>query len=110
VTVHGDPAAGLPGLLSVRLPGCRSEDVLLLLDRAGVAASAGSACASGALDASHVLLAMGRAPGHAREALRLSLGHGSTQADVDVAVAAVADAVQRLRPAHRAAREVRANA
>jgi len=86
--VNGDLDAGLPGLLSVRLPGRRSEDVLLLLDRHGVACSAGSACASGAVGASHVLLAMGRTPLEARETIRLSLGHGSTEADVDAAVEA----------------------
>jgi cysteine desulfurase len=110
LVVQGDPAAGLPGLLSVRLPGCRSEDLLLLLDRDGVAASAGSACASGALDASHVLLAMGSSPHGARETLRLSLGHGSTDADVDEAITAVAAAVRRLRPDLRTAGEVRSHA
>ena len=86
IEVNGDPEAGLPGLLSIRLPGRRSEDVLLLLDREGIACSAGSACASGAVGASHVLLAMGRTPAEARETVRLSLGHGSSEADVDAAV------------------------
>jgi cysteine desulfurase len=94
--VNGDPATGLPGLLSVRLPGRRSEDVLLLLDRGGVACSAGSACASGATGASHVLLAMGRTPAEARETIRLSLGHGSSEADVDAAVAAFRHAMAVL--------------
>jgi cysteine desulfurase len=84
--VNGDLGASLPGLLSVRLPGRRGEDVLLLLDRDGVACSAGSACASGAVGASHVLLAMGRTPAEARETIRLSLGHGSSESDVDAAV------------------------
>ena len=86
------PRAGLPGLLSVRFPGRRAEDLLLLLDRHGVACSAGSACASGAVTPSHVLVAMGRDPAEARETVRFSLGHASTQADVDAAVAAVAQA------------------
>jgi cysteine desulfurase len=90
------PERALPGLLSVRLPGCRADDVLLLLDRADVAASAGAACASGATEPSHVQLAMGRTQGQAREALRFSLGHGSTEADVDAAVAAVVTAVRQL--------------
>jgi cysteine desulfurase len=89
---------GLPGLLSVRFPGRRAEDLLLLLDRHGVACSAGSACASGAVSASHVLLAMGREPAQARETVRLSLGHASTAADVDAAVAAVAEALKVLAP------------
>jgi cysteine desulfurase len=95
-----DPtAAGLPGLLSVRFPGRRAEDLLLLLDRHGVACSAGSACASGAVTPSHVLVAMGRDPAEARETVRFSLGHASTQADVDAAVAAVAQALEVLAPA-----------
>ncbi len=98
--VNGDPSAagGLPGLLSARFPGVRAEDLLLLLDRAGVACSAGSACASGAVSASHVLLAMGRTPEEARETIRFSLGHGSTAADVDAAVAAVRQALDVLAP------------
>jgi cysteine desulfurase len=112
----GDPAAGggpgpagtgdrgqaahpdLPGLLSVRFPGRRAEDLLLLLDRDGVACSAGSACASGAVTPSHVLLAMGREPTQARETVRFSLGHASTQADVDAALAAVGQALAVLAP------------
>jgi cysteine desulfurase len=93
-----DPGAGLPGLLSVRFPGRRAEDLLLLLDRHGVACSAGSACASGAVTPSHVLVAMGRDPAAARETVRFSLGHASTQADVDAAVAAVAQALEVLAP------------
>jgi cysteine desulfurase len=99
--LNGDPTpsgAGLPGLLSVRFPGRRAEDLLLLLDRYGVACSAGSACASGAVAPSHVLVAMGRDPAEARETVRFSLGHGSTQADVDEAVAAVGQALQVLAP------------
>jgi cysteine desulfurase len=94
----GGPSPGLPGLLSVRFPGRRAEDLLLLLDRHGVACSAGSACASGAVTPSHVLLAMGRDPAQARETVRFSLGHGSTQADVDAAAAAVATALEVLAP------------
>ncbi len=94
--VNGDLGASLPGLLSVRLPGRHSEDVLLLLDRDRVACSAGSACASGAVGASHVLLAMGRTPAEARETIRLSLGHGSGEPDVDAAVDALRHALAVL--------------
>ncbi|HEY6710083.1 MAG TPA: cysteine desulfurase family protein [Actinomycetota bacterium] len=94
-----DPGrGGLPGLLSVRFPGRRAEDLLLLLDRYGVACSAGSACASGAVTPSHVLVAMGRDPVAARETVRFSLGHASTEADVDAAAAAVAQALEVLTP------------
>ncbi|HEV3402027.1 MAG TPA: cysteine desulfurase, partial [Acidimicrobiales bacterium] len=72
-------------------------ELLVLLDAAGVYASAGSACASGAVDPSHVLAAMG-VPRHlAAGSLRLSLGWTSTAADVDAALAAVPAAVARLR-------------
>jgi cysteine desulfurase len=109
--VNGSPApadAGLPGLLSVRFPGRRAEDLLLLLDRHGVACSAGSACASGAVTPSHVLVAMGREPAEARETIRFSLGHASTQADVDAAAAAVAQALAVLAPAGPQAAATRA--
>ena len=109
--VNGDPAPagrGLPGLLSVRFPGRRAEDLLLLLDRHGVACSAGSACASGAVTPSHVLVAMGREPAEARETIRFSLGHASTQADVDAAAAAVAQALAVLAPAGPGAAATRA--
>jgi cysteine desulfurase len=85
-------------LLSVRFPGRRAEDLLLLLDRHGVACSAGSACASGAVTPSHVLVAMGRDPAAARETVRFSLGHASTEADVDAAAAAAAQALEVLAP------------
>jgi cysteine desulfurase len=100
LVVNGDPggAASLPGLLSLRFPGRRAEDLLLLLDRQGIACSAGSACASGAVAPSHVLLAMGRSPAEARETVRFSLGHASTEADVDAAVAAVRGALEALAP------------
>jgi len=107
--VDGGPGVsdlGLPGLLSVRFPGRRAEDLLLLLDRHGVACSAGSACASGAVTPSHVLVAMGRSPAEARETVRFSLGHASTQAEVDAAVAAVAQALEVLAP--EASRDPRA--
>ena len=82
----------------MRFPGRRAEDLLLLLDRYGVACSAGSACASGAVTPSHVLVAMGRDPVAARETVRFSLGHASTEADVDAAVAAIAQALEVLTP------------
>jgi cysteine desulfurase len=93
-----DPSGSLPGLLSVRFPGRRAEDLLLLLDRQGIACSAGSACASGAVTPSHVLVAMGRDATEARETVRFSLGHASTAADVDAAVAAVGAALEVLAP------------
>ena len=85
------------GTIHLCVPGVDSEEVLFLLDDAGLQASAGSSCASGAVEPSHVLTAMGIPTELARGALRLSLGWTSTEADVDVAAKALSDAVKRLR-------------
>ena len=74
-----------------------SEALLVLLDGAGVCASAGSACTSGAIEPSHVLVAMGVAKERALGSLRLSLGVTTTESDVDFALEAVPAAVARLR-------------
>jgi cysteine desulfurase len=92
----GDRGRRLPGTLHLCLPGIESEALLFLLDEAGVCASAASACASGAQQASHVLAAMGVPPETATGALRLSLGWTSTDADVDRALDAIPAAVDRL--------------
>jgi cysteine desulfurase len=91
------PGSTLPGTLHVCIPGVESEPLLFLLDEAGVCASAASACASGAHQASHVLAAMAVPADLARGALRLSLGWSTTEADVDHAVSAVAAAAGRLQ-------------
>jgi cysteine desulfurase len=85
------------GSAHVCLPGVESEALLFLLDEAGVCASAASACASGAMEPSHVLAAMGVDRSVAAGALRMSLGASTSAADVDRAVDVVADAVVRLR-------------
>ncbi|MEL6891225.1 MAG: cysteine desulfurase family protein [Actinomycetota bacterium] len=85
------------GNAHVCIAGIESEALLFLLDEADVCASAASACASGAMEPSHVLAAMGVDRSLALGALRLSVGHASTQADVDRAVHVVVDAVTRLR-------------
>ena len=87
----------LPSILHVCVEGVDSETLLFLLESEGVAASAASSCSSGAQEASHVLAAMGVGPAVAGGSLRLSLGWGSTDADVDVALRAVPAAVQRVR-------------
>ncbi|HET6811883.1 MAG TPA: cysteine desulfurase family protein [Acidimicrobiales bacterium] len=85
------------GSCHLRIPGVESEALLFLLDESGLCASAGSACASGALEPSHVLMAMGLPEDEALSALRLSLGWCSTDADVDTALAVIPAAVARLR-------------
>jgi cysteine desulfurase len=97
VRLNGDPARKLVNNCHAAVPGVESEALLLLLDREGVCAAAGSSCASGALDPSHVLAAMGVPRDLARASVRLTLGWPSTEADVDEALAVIAGAVERLR-------------
>lgn len=91
-----------PGIAHVVLDGVDADSLLFALDRAGIAASAGSACRAGVHEPSHVALAMGWDPEHARGTLRCSVGWDTTAADVAAFAAAVGDAVGRARRAHRA--------
>jgi cysteine desulfurase len=75
----------------------RAEELLFVLDEAGVAASGGAACASGALEPSPVLVAMGYRPEEAASQLRLSFAASTTEAEVDEAAARIVASVQRLR-------------
>jgi cysteine desulfurase len=93
-------ASRLPNICHLRFSGIESEALLVLLDNAGVCASAGSACASGALEPSHVLAAMGVDPSSARSSVRLSLGWPTTAADIVTARRAVSSAVAQLRAGH----------
>ncbi|HZQ29447.1 MAG TPA: cysteine desulfurase family protein [Acidimicrobiales bacterium] len=93
----GERATKVAGNCHIRFPGIESEALLVLLDDAGVCASAGSACASGAIEPSHVLTAMGIPRHEALSAVRFSLGTTTTDADVDLALKIVPDAVARLR-------------
>ncbi len=95
---RGDKVAGSA---HVCIRGVENEALLYLLDEAGVCASAASACAAGAMEPSHVLAAMGVERELALGALRLTLGRTTTEADVDRAVIAVVDAVQRIRAHER---------
>ncbi|MBX3284486.1 MAG: cysteine desulfurase [Actinobacteria bacterium] len=94
-----EPDRRMPGTVLACFAGVDREELVLLLDRAGVAASWGSSCSSGASEPSHVLAAMGVAPELAAGALRLSLGWCSTDADVDAVLAVLPDAVARARGA-----------
>ena len=87
----------LPGHLHLCVPGVEREELLVALGAEGVCASGGSSCASGALEPSHVLAAMGVAPGLAAGAVRFTLGYGTTDADVDRALAVVPAVVAALR-------------
>lgn len=94
-TVPGDVC--VPGVAHLCLADVESEALLYLLDEANICASAASACASGAMEPSHVLAAMGVEPEWSRGALRLSLGHTTTEADIDRALDVITTSVGRLR-------------
>ena len=95
--LNGDRERRLPGNVNFCFEGIEGESLLLLLDERGICASSGSACTSGSLDPSHVLLAIGRPHEVAHGSLRLSLGEEMTEADVDEIIQAVTDVVTRLR-------------
>src|SRR6202167_3251431 len=89
----------LPGNAHFSFPGCEGDALLMLLDAKGIACSTGSACTAGIAQPSHVLLAMGAGDARARGALRFSLGHTSSQQDVDALGAVIGEAVERARRA-----------
>ncbi|MEV5336008.1 cysteine desulfurase family protein [Streptomyces werraensis] len=97
----GDPAPGgrLPANAHFTFPGCEGDSLLLLLDAQGIECSTGSACTAGVAQPSHVLLATGTDPDLARGTLRFSLGHTSTDADVEALAKAIGPAVERARAA-----------
>lgn len=95
--LNGDAARRLPGNVNVCFEGIEGESLLLMLDAKGIAASSGSACTSGSLDPSHVLLALGRPHEVAHGSLRLSLSHCNTDADVDHILSVVPGVVEYLR-------------
>ena len=96
---NGDPVRRLPANAHLTFPGCEGDSLLMLLDARGVECSTGSACSAGVPQPSHVLLAMGCSDEDARSSLRFSLGHTSTQADVDALVEAIGPAVERAAEA-----------
>ena len=87
----------LPGNVHICLPGGEGESVLLLLDQKGICASSGSACASGSLEPSHVLLAIGKSHEEAYSGLRLSLEETLTEEELEYTVRAIKEAVEKLR-------------
>lgn len=97
MVVHGARAPRLPNTLGVSFPGARSDHMLVALDARGIAASAGAACASGGVEPSPVLTAMGVPRELAVCAIRFSLGRTTTAADVDAAVPQIAGAVRAAR-------------
>ncbi len=95
--INGDEEKRLPSNANFCFEGIEGESLLLLLDQKGISASSGSACTSGSLDPSHVLLAIGRVHDVAHGSLRLSLGEDTTEEQVDYLVKSVAEVVEYLR-------------
>jgi cysteine desulfurase len=97
VVLNGSETGGLPHTLNLSFPGCRADALLMNLDLAGVACSTGSACSSGSLLPSPVLIAMGIAPENLHSAMRFSLSHLLSEAEIDEAARRVSSVVTRLR-------------
>ena len=95
--LNGDPVNRLPGNVNFCVEGVEGESLLLLLDAKGICASSGSACTSGSLDPSHVLLAIGRPHDVAYGSLRLSLCEWNTDEEIDRILDAVPEVVEYLR-------------
>ena len=95
--LNGDAVRRLPGNVNFCFEGIEGESLLLLLDDKGISASSGSACTSGSLDPSHVLLAIGRVHDVAHGSLRLSLGEDATEEEVDYIIRSVREIVEYLR-------------
>ena len=98
--LNGDPENRLPGILNVSFEKTDGESLLFELDLKGIAASSGSACASGSVDPSHVLLAVGVPYQLAHGSLRISLGRYNTEEDAERIIEAVTESVQELRAGH----------
>jgi len=97
IRVNGHPREVLPNTLNVSFPGAEGEAILLSLDIMGIEASTGSACASGSLDPSHVLMATGVGPELAHGSIRFSLGRSTTEEDIRYVLETVPSIIARLR-------------
>ena len=93
----------LPNTSCIAVPGTKAETLVIGLDLAGVAVSSGSACSSGKVEASHVLSAMGVPPELAQGAIRVSLGFGTTSADIERFIGAWSELIKRMRQRQEAA-------
>jgi len=97
VKINGHPKDILPNTLNVSFPGAEGESILLSMDMQGIEASTGSACASGSLEPSHVLLATGLGHEFAHGSIRFSLGWGVTEEDIDYIIEKLPPIIKRLR-------------
>jgi cysteine desulfurase len=97
IKINGHPEDVLPNTLNVSFPGAEGESILLSMDMAGIEASTGSACASGSLEPSHVLMAIGVGPELAHGSIRFSLGWGTGAEDIDYIIETLPPIISRLR-------------
>ncbi|HXP80382.1 MAG TPA: cysteine desulfurase NifS [Verrucomicrobiae bacterium] len=95
--VNGARAPRVPNTANLTFPFIEGESMVIALDLKGLACSTGAACSSGALEPSHVLMALGLAPEDARATLRLSLGHQTTEDEIDFALETIPPVIERLR-------------
>ena len=95
--LNGHPVKRLPGNANISFASVEGESVLIMLDMQGICASSGSACTTGALDPSHVLLSLGLSPDLARGSLRLTLSEDNTTEEMDIVVEELKQIVERLR-------------
>jgi cysteine desulfurase len=96
-TVNGDGAPRVPNTANIRFDDIEGESLVIALDLKGLALSTGAACSSGAIEPSHVLIAMGLRPEQARASIRFSLGKQTTEEDIDFAIQLLPETVARLR-------------
>ncbi|MDR2552637.1 MAG: cysteine desulfurase [Treponema sp.] len=97
IIINGHEDENLPNTLNVSFPGAEGEAILLSMDLAGIEVSTGSACASGSLEPSHVLLAIGAGPERAHGSIRFSLGMGTSKEDIDYVLETLPPVIKRLR-------------
>jgi cysteine desulfurase len=95
--LNGEDAPRVPNTTNIYFDGIEGEALVIALDLKGLAVSTGAACSSGAIEPSHVLLAMGLRPHRAKASIRFSLGKQNTSEDVDFALGAIPETVARLR-------------
>jgi cysteine desulfurase len=102
--LNGHPVDRVPNNLHFRFDDVPADSLLIALDRAGIAASSGAACSAGSLEPSHVLMALGLSEAEAQTGIRMTLGRGTTQAQLDYVRAILQEEVQRIRSTHLPAR------
>lgn len=97
VKFNGDPTESLPNTLNVSFEGAEGEAIMLYLDLEGIAVSTGSACASGSLDPSHVILATGLSAEYAHGSIRMSMGRDTNESDINYVISVLPQIIKRIR-------------